>query len=244
VTGERRLGEPASVRRSLLVYLAIVVYLVLAKILLDRASVDASAPSQAAALSWPVIGFLALAGGCSVWLGPRAGLHRLWEPSISPRRWLLFPATIGLGLGVVNLAFQAVTGYARIVAEAAKVTSINVSFPESLAFYSSGAIVVESLFRLIPITLLLWLTAQVILRGRGHATVFWILAVLTSALEPAGQLGLLAGHPVLMLVVGLAMYGVNLGEAGLFWRYGFLAPLAFRLAYYLVWHVVGSLIGI
>jgi hypothetical protein len=42
-----------------------------------------------------------------------------------------------------------------------------------------------------------------------------------------------------MLVMVVGGYGINLFEAWLFRRHGFLAPLTFRLAYYLVWHVVG-----
>ena len=231
------------VRRSLFIYLALMVYLVLVKVVLELESVEVIVPSQLTAFSWPVIGFLALAGGCSVWLGPRTGLPDLWDPSITPRKWLLLSVVVGLGLGLVNLAVQAFTGYVQIMAEAANVPSINVPFPESLLFYSGGAIVVEALFRLILITLPLWLIANVILRKRGQAPVFWILALLTSLLEPAGQLGLVTGHLDLMLFMGVAIYGMNFFEAVLFRRYGFLAPLVFRLAYYLISHIVGSVIG-
>jgi hypothetical protein len=239
----KSLRAETSARWSLVLYLSLMVYLVWVKVVLELASVEVSVPSQATAFSWPMIGFLALAGGCSVWLGPRTGLPDLWDASISPRKRLLLPAVVGLGLGVVNLTVQAFTGYVQIMTEAANVPSINVPFPESIVFYSGGAIVVESLFRLILITLPLWLIANVILRKRGQAPVFWVLALLTSALEPAGQLGLVAGHLDLMLVMGVAMYGVNIFQAHLFWRLGFLAPLVFRLAYYLVWHIVGSVIG-
>ena len=46
------------------------------------------------------------------------------------------------------------------------------------------------------------------------------------------------------LVVGATMYGMNLFEAYLLWRCGFLAPLAFRVAFYFVWHVVGGAMGL
>jgi hypothetical protein len=125
------------------------------------------------------------------------------------------------------LTVQASTGVVQVLAGAAKVPSINVAFPESLLFYSSGAIVLEAIYRLILITVPLWLIANVILRKRGLAPVFWALALLTSALEPVQQLNLLAGHLGLMLTVGVVTYGVNVFEAHLFWRRGFLAPLVF-----------------
>jgi hypothetical protein len=240
----KSLSNDTSTRWSLVIYLTLMVYLAVVKVVLDLTSVKEILPAQATAFSWPVIGVLTLAGGCAVWLGPRTGLPDLWDPSVSPRKWLLFAAITGLGLGVINLAYAAFTGSARVMAEAAKVASINVPFPESMVFYSGGAILVEALYRLIPITLLLWLIANVIARRRGQAPVFWVLALLTSALEPAGLVGLLAGHPDLMLVMAVAGYGINLFEAWLFWRHGFLAPLVFRLAYYLVWHIVGGLTGL
>lgn len=235
-------AEP-STRWSLVIYLALMVYLVLVKVVLELGSVEVIVPAQAALLSWPMIGFLALAGGCAVWLAPRTGLPDLWDPSIPPRTRFLLPAVVGLGLGAINLVFAAFSGSARILAEAANVPSINVPFPESIVFYSGGAIVIEALYRLILITLPLWLIANVVLRKRGQTPVFWVLAVVTSMIEPAGLVGFLAGHPGVTLVMVVAAFGVNIFEARLFWRHGLLAVLAFRLAYYLVWHVVGGAIG-
>jgi hypothetical protein len=238
------LGTETPVRRSLAIYMALMAYLVLVKVVLELGSVEAILPAQAAAFSWPVIGFLALAGGCGVWLGPRTGLPGLWDASVTPRKWLPLAAVAGLVLGVVNLTFEALAGTAQIMARAANAPSINVPFPESIVFYSGGAIVVEVMYRLILITLPLWLIANVVLRERGQAPVFWVLALLTSALEPAGLVGLLAGHPDLMMIMVVAGFGINIFEAFLFRRHGFLAPLVFRLAFYLVWHVVGSVIGV
>jgi hypothetical protein len=228
----------------LVIYLALMAYLVLVKLVLDLASVEMVVPSQATLFSWPMIGVLALAGGCSVWLGPRTGLPHLWDASISPRQRLLLPAVVGLVLGVVNLAVQGLTGYVHVVAEATNVPSINVPFPESIVFYSGGAIVVEALYRLILITAPLWLIAHVILRRRATAPVFWAVALVTSLLEPIGQMSLAAGHLDVMLVLGAGMYALNIVEAYLFWRYGFLAALVHRLAFYFVWHIVAGAIGL
>jgi hypothetical protein len=229
--------------KSLMVYLALIAYLVLVKIVLELGSVEMIVPAQETYFSWPMIAFLALAGGCAVWLAPRTGLPELWDPSLPPRKWLLLPAIAGLALGTANLVFAAFSGSAQIMAEAANVPSITVPFPQSIVFYSGGAIVIEALYRLIPITLPLWLIAIVIMRKRGQTTVFWVLAVLTSAIEPAGLVGFVAGHPELILVMAVAAFATNMYEAYLFWRYGLLAPLAFRLAFYLIWHVVGGVMG-
>ena len=233
-----------SARWSLGIYLGLMVYLVGVKVTLELGLVDVAVPSQETLFGWPVIGFIALAGGLSVWLGPRTGLPYLWDTNSPPRKWLLLPVVVGLGLGVVNLIINGFTGHAKTWAEAANVASINVPFPESILFYSGGAIVVEALYRLIPLTLLLWLVANVILRNSGHVPVFWVLALLTSLVEPTGQMSMAAGHLGVMLVLGAAMFAMNLFEVLLFWRYGFLAPLVFRVAFYAVWHVVGGLMGL
>lgn len=233
----------APTRRSLAIFLALMAYLVVVKVVLDLIAVQEVLPGQATAFSWPAIGVLTLLGACSVWLAPRAGLPELWDPNRSPRKWLLFPVIVGLGVGGLNLAHAALSGSPKIMAEAANAPAINVPFPESILFYSGGAIVVETLYRLILITLPLWLIATVILRDRGRVAVFWVLAVLTSLIEPFDFVTLLAGHPDLIAVMVVGGFGINLFEAWLFWRHGFLAPLTFRLAYYLVWHIVGSTIG-
>jgi hypothetical protein len=237
------LSSETTVRRSLFIYLALMAYLVLVKVVLSLASVKGIVASQEEILGWPMIGVVALAGSISVWLGPRVGLPGLWDTSISTRKRLLLPAIMGLGLGVVTITLQALTGFVQVLAAAANVSSINVAFPASLLFYSAGAIVLEALYRLILITLPLWLMANVIFRKRGQTQVFWVVALLTSALEPAKQITFLGGHPALMLIWGGATYGLNFFEAHLFRRYGFLAPLGLRLTYYLVWHIVGGAIG-
>jgi len=228
---------------SLVIYLALMAYLLLVKVILELRLVEVAVPAQASLFAWPLIGFLAVAGGFAVRLGPRTGLPDVWDPNISTRRWLLLPAVVGAGLGVVILVGLGFTGYSQIMAEAANVPSINVPFPGSIVVYSGGSIVVEALYRLILITLPLWLIVGVILRGRGQAPVFWALALLTSLLESVGLASLASGHPGVMLVAGVGMFGIDFVEAYLFRRYGLLAPLVHRLAFYFVWHIVGGLIG-
>jgi hypothetical protein len=231
-------------RWSLVIYLGLMVYVVLVKILLDLGVVKVAVPTQANLLGWPMIGFLTIAGGLSVWLGPRARLPQLWDPDRSPRQWLLLPAIAGLGLGAVNLTLNAFTGQARLMAEAVGVSSINAPFPGSIMFYSGGAIVIESLYRLILLTLPLWLIANLILRKRGYVAVFWVVALLTSLLETSDQMGFVSSNPGLMVANGLLVYAMNLFEAFLFWRYGFLAPLVFRIGFYMVWHVMAGVMGV
>lgn len=238
------LAKPSSAEapglRSVLIYLALMVYLVLVKVVLSLASVKGVLAVQDQLFRWPVIGLLTVLGGISAWLVPRAGLLELWDARISARTRLLLPVVAGLALGVVNLAIHTFTGFAKLLAAAANVASINVAFPASLLFYSAGAIIIESGYRLILIAPPLWLISTLLLRKRGHTAVFWVLALLIAALEPMDQMGFVAADREIMLISGTFTYAVNVFEAYLLWRRGFLAPLAFRIAFYLVWHVVGG----
>lgn len=231
------------VRRSLLIWVGLIGYLVLAKLVLSFAATRGAIASQNALFLWPQIAILALVGGVAVWVGPRTELPGLWDSNISTRERLLRPALIGLGVGALFLALSAAFGLATIVAESAKVSSINVAFPDSLVFYSAGAIIVETMYRLIPITLPLWLIGNVLLRKRGEVYVFWTLALLTSMIEPLSQLVMLEDHTAVISLFMVGTFAINIFEAHLFRRFGFLAPLGFRIALYVVWHMIGGALG-
>ena len=76
------------------------------------------------------------------------------------------------------------------------------------------------------------------------AQTFWVLALLTSAIEPGSSQGpsVLAQTkgalgPGVFATYAVHSYAVNFAAAVSFYRYGLLAAVLVRLAYYLVWHV-------
>src|SRR5262249_31713451 len=150
----------------------------------------------------------------------------------------------GLALASVNLTIQGPTGLIRNLTEVVGVPSLNVAFPASILFYSAGAIMIEVIYRLILIALPFWLISRVILRNRGRTAVFWVLAIVVSALEPLEQASLVPHLGLaLVLILSSVTYAMNLYGALLLWRYGLLASISFRLGYYIVWHMVGSVLG-
>lgn len=70
-----------------------------------------------------------------------------------------------------------------------------------------------------------------------------MLALLIAVLEPMNQMSFVAADRGIMLVSGAIMLGLNLFEAYLLWTRSFLAPLAFRISFYMVWHVVAGALG-
>lgn len=235
-------GEPAArrTRRSYLIYLGLLAYLVAVKLLMTFAPVSFVASLQAAAFTWPFLVLVGAAGALGLFLSGRTGFPDWWDERIPATARLLLPAGIGIAAGVLFLAVERLTDFEQIALAGTGQTSINVPFPASLFFYPAGAIITEILYRLAPLPLLLWLISNVVLRHRLERQVFWVLAVLVSLIEPASQVAAFQGHAVVMALLSLWIFAFNLLAVWLFRSYGFLAPLTLRLAYYLVWHVIGG----
>jgi hypothetical protein len=191
---------------------------------------------------WLVHTLFTLAGLAAIWCMHRTGFPAAWDARIPVARRLLRPALAGVGLGLLAIAIELVTGATKIL-EAQLGQPFTVAFPGSLLVYSAGSIVWEAVFLLVPVPLLLWLISNVALRGRGQAPAFWALAALSAAAEPLMQGGMLLGASGGALGPGVAAayvihaYAFNFAAAVSFRRYGLLAAVLVRLAYYLVWHV-------
>ena len=193
--------------------------------------------------SWPSIAIFGVAGLVGVWLSHRTGFPAAWDTRISSRERLLYPILVGLAFGVAlvahDLVFHWTDAFRRLNPDLPSFNALG-PFPGPLLFYSGGAIIVEVFYRLLPIPLLLWLISNLALRGRAQDRVFWVLAALTSLIEPltqdvpALQRSELVGAAS---VVFLIDYALNFVQAILFRRYGFLAAILMRVATYAVWHV-------
>lgn len=186
---------------------------------------------------------LSLAGLAAIWAGHRTGFPAAWDTRIPASRRLLLPTLVGVVGGMLAIGVELEGGAAKIL-EAQLGQAFNVAFPGSLLVYSAGAITMEMIFLLLPVPLLLWLIANVILRGRGQGATFWALALLSSAAEPLLQgtsVVALAGGAIAPLTIALyagETFAHNFASAIFFRRYGLLAAILVRLGHYMVWHVL------
>ncbi len=117
----------------------------------------------------------------------------------------------------------------------------HVRLPWSIPFYTFGAIFLEYLLRLGALCISFWLIFVVLLRRHFRLTVFWALNLFISLYEiwpylipdiHAGRWGSVARLPIEPL------YLSNVFEGWLLLRYGWFTPIAFRMAFYIFWHLL------
>jgi hypothetical protein len=231
---------------SLKVYLGLMAFLVAIKLVLTYFPEVFRSPAQAAVFEWKFLAIWTVTGLLGVMLADRTGFPPAWgEPGMNAKRvWL--PLTLGVALGAIAIVTDLATGWTKLVAEKMHLPTIHIQFPASALIYTGGAIIVEVIYRLLLVPLLLWLISSVILRGRDEERVFWVLAVLTSFLEPLSQdLREIITGPWRFAFgcVFAEDYALNLGQAGLFRRYGFLSSILLRVFFYLIWHVLWGFLG-
>ena len=227
--------------RPLATYLALMGFLVLVKLVLTFFPEMFRSPAQAAVFRWRFLALWTLLGGIGVWFADRTGFPDPLDERIPGRTRFAVPIAIGLALGALAVATDAATHWTRLVAAEMRLPSIHIEFPASVLIYTGGAVIVEVLYRLFPIPLLLWLISGLILKGRGQEVTYWCLAVPLSSVEALGDLGLRKYGLVTMASVFAQDYALNLVQAWVFRRAGFLASILVRVAFYLVWHVLWGL---
>jgi hypothetical protein len=110
--------------------------------------------------------------------------------------------------------------------------TMNVLFPESLAYYPSVAFFAEIVFHLLPLGLL-----SLFLRGK----LLWIAVLIAALTDPIFQIfaAVAANYPSwVVLVTGLHVFVINFLMLVVYKRYDFVSMLSFRLVYYIIWHIV------
>jgi hypothetical protein len=226
-----------------------------------------ASPSQKESFGWVFLGVLAAVGLFGVWLAQRTGFPEMWDARVSNRQRFVLPALLGMAFGALEIAVDYQTGMTQIVVDASKeLRMFHIAFPASALVYPGGAVIVDTLFRLLPLPLFLggvylvrwavtrqWPTADAA-GGRGGSRDwgFWAVALVLSWIEPVTQSGVLGpllgrgfqfkGHEGLVAYWLIEGYAFNLLQAYLFRKYGFLACLTMRVSMYFVWHVVWGLV--
>ena len=252
-TATETIGRRPFFSSSIFVWLFLVGYLALVKIVILPLFPPIEIDSIAAIFSWGAIVSAGSIGLVGLWIADRTGFMPALDPRVSNRQRYLIPLLFGGGIGILASLLDLVTKGTQFIAENMGVESFNTDYPLSLFVYTSGTVIVESLFRLFPLPVLLWLISYVVLKKRWQEQTFWVLALLLSLLEPLFQLiGQMTPEVManfwpffvaLFLPMLLTNYPMGIAQAFVFRRYGFLASFSLRMGFYIIWHIVyGSLI--
>lgn len=233
-------SKRSSTRSSITAWAGCVGLLVVTHYFIDFVGAGLEEDPRRTLFSWPAIVIIGAAGALGIFLAWRTGFPAAIDPELSAREWLLLPTLTGFALGAVAIGVEFATGGIDFFLDATGMVSFNVPLPGSPLFYAAGAVVVDVVYRLLPVPLLLWLISSLALRGRGQAPTFWGLAIVSSLAEPVSQSAFALGAGRFDVFAGqfLSGFAMNFAQAVWFRRAGFLAMIVVRWAMYLVWHIL------
>jgi hypothetical protein len=229
-------------RRSTLAFLAASLVLAAIKLLFDFYPGDFPGSDQAAAFTWPVVGIIWLIGLLGLFAERAIGFPDAFADLQRERRGLAVAALAGLAYGLITVGQDYLGGGGTVGAA----DWPHLVWPWSVPFYTFGAIFLEFLLRLGALCILVWLIHVVILRRRWLMPVFWAVNLVVAFYEimPMTMADVAAGHWAAVALTPLwPLYWSNVFEGWLLLRFGWFAPIVFRLAFYLVWHVVYGGLG-
>ena len=225
---------------SVKIYIGVVAFLFAVKLVFLLFPTRFPLAEQESAFYWTTIVVIALLGFVGLILSRKIGFPDIWDPRISVRQRFLLPIIIGLVYGLIT-----------VVRDLPNPSPVHLKLPLSIVFYTYGAVFLEIMLRLFAIPFLVWLISSLILRGRGRTAVFWLAVVIAALYEPLphisrelGDVTPIAVPRILVNWIFQPLFLANVASGWLLRKYGFLAPLTLRLAFYLVWHIFyGGLIS-
>lgn len=167
-----------------------------------------------------------------IFLFEKAGIPQFLDPQVSSKNRFLIPMLIGLFFGILDVWIVKFILHPEPYSELPPFLQ---PFPYSIFLYFSGAFEIEVFYRLIPISLGLFIASK-IKSGKYLTETFWILAVLTALREPLEQFP--SGEIWFVVYALISGFAMNFLQAVYFKKAGFLAALNIRLGHYLLWHIL------
>ncbi len=167
-----------------------------------------------------------------IFLFEKAKIPQFLDPQVNSKNRFLIPMLIGLFFGILDVLIVKFILHPEPYSELPPFLQ---PFPYSIFLYFSGAFEIEVFYRLIPITLGLFIASK-IKNGKYLNQTFWILAVLSSLREPLEQFP--SGEIWFVIYALFSGFAMNFLQAVFFKKAGFLASLSIRLCHYLLWHIL------
>src|SRR6185295_11408635 len=228
-------------RPSTRLYFACFALLVLIKLLFDYYPGDFPARGQAAAFTWPIVLGISLLAFLGFFADRASGLPEPFADPTLERRGILIAVASGTIYAAVMIARFIFLRDPSAVDPLSGGGWPHMLLPWSVPFYAFGAILLEFMLRLGALYILFWFFYVVVARKHGRQLIFWILATTISLYEIAPYLAEDIGRHNWHGAGGEfiePLYLFNVFECWLLLRYGWFAPIVFRLSQYFVWHVL------
>lgn len=229
-------GIPMSsaIRRNILIATAPVGIMLLVKLADLALSPEHVYPGRVAAFPWIELGLTLLAALLGAWLAARTDVVQLWPRAAAGRVFLLALALgAGLGAGLAGLDL------------ALRIGDINVGLPLAPLFYLWGGISQETLSHFAPVAIIVGLVTLLTGSRTAQTVSFSIVAVAMALIAALGMasafqnpdIPLNQTTPAAPILIGAAVFCVELALFAMFAARGFIAALVMRLGFYAVWHI-------
>jgi membrane protease YdiL (CAAX protease family) len=227
----------------LAVFSALSVFLPTFQALMPTEELPASRPVLAlvnagiAIILYGILGFLGLK------LAQKLGFASIWDEKISNRQRFLFPALIGVGIGVLFVIADTIFSQFHAFGPLP-----HPQFPASIVASLTAGIGEEILFRLFFIPFWVWLISYVILGKRWQNQIFGIVTIVSALTFALGHipamlvlfsLNKVNEIPVALMAEIILLNGVvSLFAAHYFRKFGFLAAVGIHFWTDVIWHVI------
>ena len=223
-----------SLSSSIKVYTGIILALAILLAIMLVLKIDETIPvEQRSLLTVPALLVLALSGLVGLYLSESTGFAGIWNETITIKHRFITSLLLGVTFGLGFLVLRLLQLLPNLDGP---------SFPASILYFLYGGISSEIIFRLFPIPLVVWLISNRLLGGKAQEPISWVAAVLSSLIEPLGQVGtmMLLGIDNRLGIAAtlILIFSANLVLARLFRKYDFVSCVVMRLTFYLVWHIV------
>lgn len=163
----------------------------------------------------------------------QAGLPDWWQPDISNKKRIIVPLITGLLFAVADVI---VFIFILHPEPYESLPPFLQPFPYSVGLFISGAFYVEVFYRLIPVTLVLFIAKKFKASDKAFNMVYWVIAVLTALREPLEQLP--DGAVWVIVYSFVTGFVMNFIQVIFYRKAGFMASLFTRLGHYLLWHIL------
>jgi hypothetical protein len=218
--------------RSLVIYLGFLAITILGIFIGHQTSFEQAEPRI-----WNYENVLFMCMGIPfVFLIPNAKIPEFWEKTISLKNKVWMPVLIGLAFGFADLL---IIEHGLHHPPHKVLPPYTQPFPYSLFLFFSGAFEIEVFYRLIPITLVLFI-ARRYTNEKAIPPIFWGIALLTSLREPLEQFP--SGPLWFIIYAFLSGFSMNLIQAFYLKKSGFVSALLIRLSHYFIWHILNGVI--